>query len=466
MSIQGPVYLIGIGGTGMSAIARVLLERGVAVSGSDRQHSSLASSLEAAGAQVFIGHRAENVKGAAVVVRSSAVHDDNPEVQAARQLGIPVLKRSDFLGELVGGKTCIAVAGSHGKTTTTAMIAWMLTVLGKDPSYIIGGVSMNLGNNAHAGQGTHFVIEADEYDGMFLGLRPAIAVVTNVEHDHPDLYPTPEDFYRAFVNFSNCIIPGGKLIACADDPGAARLLAECRARGILVYAYGLGEEAHIRRYQATRLFANTEGGCDFLASYHPSLVSCSLQIPGKHNVANALAALAVADQLGLPLDLAAQALNQFTGTGRRFEVRGRAGGVTVIDDYAHHPAHIQATLSAARSRYPGQRVWAVWQPHTYSRTRVLLNDYTVAFKNADRVLVTEVYAAREPVPEDGFSARQVVQAMKHTAAEFVPTLPQATNRLLASLQPGDVVLVLSAGDADQISTQILSALETGHPLGD
>jgi UDP-N-acetylmuramate--alanine ligase len=456
--------MIGIGGSGMSAIARVLLERGVKVSGSDRQASPLTASLEAAGAQIFIGHRAENVQPAAVVVRSSAVRDDNPEVQAARQLGIPVLKRSDFLGSLMGEQICIAVAGSHGKTTTTAMIAWMLTSLGKDPSYIIGGVSSNLGNNAHAGKGPHFVVEADEYDSMFLGLRPAIAVVTNIEHDHPDLYPTPEDFYQAFVNFSNCIIPGGKLIACADDPGSTCLLAECRAKGQLVYAYSLGEEAHIRRYQASRLALNASGGYDFLASYHPALVSCSLQIPGVHNVANALAALAVADQLNLPLDQAAQALNQFTGTGRRFEVRGKAGGVTVIDDYAHHPAHIQATLAAARTRYPGQRLWAVWQPHTYSRTRVLLNDYAVAFKDADRVLVTEVYAAREPLPDDGFSARQAVQAIKHTAVEFVPSLPQATTRLLASLQSGDVVLVLSAGDADQISTQILVALETGHSL--
>jgi UDP-N-acetylmuramate--alanine ligase len=418
----------------------------------------LAASLEAAGAQVFIGHKAENVPGAGVVVRSSAVRDDNPEVIAARQRGLAVLKRAEFLGQLVGEQTCIAVAGSHGKTTTTAMIAWMLTALGKDPSYIIGGVSANLGSNAHAGKGQHFVIEADEYDGMFLGLRPSMAVVTNIEHDHPDLYPTPEDFYQAFVNFSKCILPGGKLIACADDPGAARLLAECRGRGLLVYAYSVGEEAHIRRYQATRLYANDEGGCDFLAAYHPALVSCSLQVPGRHNVANALAALAVADQLGLPLDRAAVALNEFRGTGRRFEVRGQAGGVTVIDDYAHHPAHIQATLQAARGRYPRQRIWAVWQPHTYSRTRVLFNDYAAAFQAADRVLVTEVYAAREPLPEDGFSARQVVQAMKHTAVEFAATLPQATTRLLASLQPGDVVLVLSAGDADQISSQLLAAL--------
>ncbi|MFZ6027099.1 MAG: UDP-N-acetylmuramate--L-alanine ligase [Chloroflexota bacterium] len=454
MTLQSPVYLIGIGGSGMSAIARLLLERGVAVSGSDRQPSALTESLRAAGAKVFIGHHAENVQGAALVVRSSAVRDDNPEVIAARQQGVAVLKRSEFLGQLIGEQASIAVAGSHGKSTTTAMIAWMLTSLGQDPAYIIGGISSNLRTNAHAGRGTHFVIEADEYDGMFLGLRPTLAVVTNIEHDHPDLYPTPEDFYQAFVGFSRCIRPGGTLLACQDDPGAARLLAECAAAGIHTLAYGQDTLENVA--------PNQKGGFD--ARCHLPSGSCrfSLQISGRHNLLNALAALNVAGLLGLPLEKAAAALDEFSGTGRRFDVRGVAGGVTVIDDYAHHPTHIRATLAAARSRYPGQRIWAVWQPHTYSRTRTLLVDYAMAFAEADRVLVTEVYPAREPAPSDGFSARQVVKAMPHMAVEFVPTIPQATTRLLASLQEGDVVLVLSAGDADQISAQILVALETGH----
>lgn len=455
MTLQSPVYLIGIGGSGMSAIARLLLERGLAVSGSDRQPSALTESLRAAGAKIFIGHHAENVRDASLVVRSSAVHDDNPEVVAAHQQGIAVLKRSEFLGQLIGDQPCIAVAGSHGKSTTTAMIAWMLTSLEQDPSYIIGGISSNLGTNAHAGQGTHFVIEADEYDGMFLGLRPTVAVITNVEHDHPDLYPTPEDFYQAFVNFSKCIRPNGKLIACQDDPGAARLLAECASGNMQTIAYGQGNLSQVA--------LNKKGGFD--ANCHLRSANCqiSLQIPGRHNLLNALSALNVADVLGLSLEKAAIALNAFTGTGRRFDVRGVAGGVIVIDDYAHHPTHIRATLAAARSRYPGQRIWAVWQPHTYSRTRTLLIDYAMAFAEADRVLVTEVYPAREPAPADGFSARQVVQAMPHMAVEFVPTIPQATTRLLASLTEGDVVLVLSAGDADQISAQILIALETGQP---
>lgn len=462
------VHLIGIGGSGMSAIARVLLERSVSMSGSDRQSSMMVESLQTAGVQVFVGHHADHVKNATLVVRSSAIRDDNPEVQAARSLGIPVLKRSDFLGQLIGDQTCIAVAGSHGKTTTTAMIAWVLTSLGHDPSYIIGGISTNLEANAHAGKGQYFVIEADEYDGMFLGLKPELAVVTNIEHDHPDLYPTPEDFYQMFMKFSECILPDGKLIACTSDPGAARLLAEAQSRGLTVLKYDCSEgqvtsnsetidRATVAR--VTKVTLNPRGG--FKAICHLASTTCnlSLQIPGRHNIANALATLVVAEQLGLPLDAVAQALSEFSGTGRRFEVRGEAGGVTVIDDYAHHPAHIRATLAAARNCYPGQRIWAVWQPHTYSRTRVLLVDYAVAFQDATRVLVMEVYPAREPIPEDGFSAREVVQAMPHTAVEFVPTIPQVTTRLMESLCSGDVVLVLSAGDADQISQQILNGLE-------
>jgi UDP-N-acetylmuramate--alanine ligase len=456
MAIEAPVHLIGIGGTGMSAIARWLLERGVPVSGSDRRLSPLAQSLRQAGAQVFIDHAAANVSGAGMVVRSSAVPDDNPEVQAARAAGIPVLKRADFLGELTAGQTCIAVAGSHGKTTTTAMIAWVLSVLGQDPSYIIGGVSLNLNANAHAGNGSLFVIEADEYDGMFLGLRPQIAVVTNVEHDHPDCYPTPEDFYQAFLKFVSGLQPEGLLLACGEDPGAARLLQDVGAQGRRTRAYGIRGPQYDD--MANNLVLNPHGAFDFDAQLRAAHLPVTLRVPGRHNLLNALAALAVVDHLGLPLTEAAKALGEYQGAGRRFELRGTPRGVAVIDDYAHHPAHIRATLAAARSRYPGRPIWAVWQPHTYSRTRLLLADYAAAFANADHALITEVYAAREPAPADGFSARRVVAAMRHPDARFIPGLGEAADFLLARLQPGDVLLVLSAGDADQISERILSGL--------
>ncbi|HEX9617418.1 MAG TPA: UDP-N-acetylmuramate--L-alanine ligase [Anaerolineales bacterium] len=453
-------HLIGIGGSGLSAIARLLLESGWSVSGSDRQISPLAEQLQAAGARITLGHRPENVAGAELVIRSSAIPDDNVEVRAAREANIPVLKRADFLGELMAGKLGIAIAGTHGKTTTTAMIAWVLTALGHDPSFLIGGVSMNLETNARAGQGDAFVIEADEYDRMFLGLRPEIAVVTNIEHDHPDCFPTPQDFQQAFQDFANRLSPDGVLLACTDDRGAARLLADSAGQGYRTLAYGL--ERWLGRpgpdYAGRELRLNERGGFDFDAFFYDTkLASTALQVPGKHNVRNALAALAVAHILGLPPGEAAEALGDFKGTGRRFELRGEVNGVTVVDDYAHHPTEIRATLAAARTRYSSRKLWAVWQPHTYSRTRTLFDEFTGAFADADHVLVTEVFASRE-ANQGNFSARQVVAAMRHPDVHFVPSLIQAGDFLLERLQPGDVVLVLSAGDADQVSARVLAGL--------
>jgi UDP-N-acetylmuramate--alanine ligase len=458
------VHLIGIGGTGLSAIALVLLESGYTVSGSDRQLSPLALRVQARGAKVFAGHQAQNVQGADLVVRSSAVPDDNVEVLAAQAAGIPVLKRADFLGQLMSdppGKLGIAVAGTHGKTTTTAMIAWILTALGHDPSYIIGGVSANLGSNAHAGQGTFFVIEADEYDRMFLGLRPQISVVTNVEHDHPDCYPTPSDFQQAFLDFAKLLPMNGVLLACGDNPGAAQLLEQAAAKGVSCLAYGRARADYA--YLARDLQPENSAGYSFEALSQATgtsqAVRVTLQVPGTHNVDNALAALAVADQLGLPLQVAAQALGEFRGTGRRFEIRGEAAGVVLVDDYAHHPTEIRATLSAARNRYPGRRIWAVWQPHTYSRTRTLLPDFLTAFEEADHVLVLPIYAAREAAPQDGFSANRIATAIKNPEAVFIPGLGTARDYLQANLQTDDVVLVLSAGDADMLTGQLLEVLQ-------
>jgi UDP-N-acetylmuramate--alanine ligase len=451
------IHLIGIGGTGLSAIARILLEMGTVVTGSDRAESPFTRDLALHGATVTIGHRAENIGQAEMVVRSSAIPDDNPEVVAARLAGIPVLKRSDFMGYLMQGRKGIAVAGTHGKTTTTAMIAWMLSELKQDPSFIVGGVLSNLGINARAGKGETFVIEADEYDRMFLGLQPVIEVVTNVEHDHPDCYPTPADFQAAFVDFVRLLPANGVLIACCDDPGAYSLLEAAKVLNRSTICYGLQptdpDGLPVKAYVRS-LEPNRKGGFTFTASVLETPVTVVLQVPGRHNVSNALAALAVARSLGLDLGQAALALGQFTGTGRRFEVRGEVDGVTVVDDYAHHPTEIRATLSAARSRYPSSRIWAVWQPHTYSRTRTLFEDFIHAFGDADRVLVTEVYAARE-APQD-FSSRQLVEAMPHPSAQFIPGLQEVSHYLLSNLRPGDVLLVLSAGDADQVSTDVLT----------
>lgn len=455
------VHLIGIGGSGLSAIALVLLERGEAVSGSDRQDSPSLHSLRAAGARVFIGHRAENILGASVVVRSSAVPDDNPEVQAAISQGIPVLKRSDFFGSLLAGQKCIAIAGTHGKTTTTAMVAWALTALGEQPGFIIGGVSANLGSNARAGRGAIFVVEADEYDHMFLGLEPAVAVVTNIEHDHPDCFPTRDDYRRAFEQFAGKLKPDGVLLACSDDRGARQLLRDASLQSRTLRSYGLFPWIGQARpdYMAVNVAANASGGFDALVQRAgEDLASLSLQVPGRHNLLNALAALAVVDCLKLDVRKAARALSEFKGVGRRFELRGEAAGITIVDDYAHHPTEVKATLDAARQRYPGRRLWAVWQPHTYSRTRMLQSEFASALLTADRVLVTEVYAARESAPADGFSSREIVEAMQPAEAVYCATLDDAAAYLDENLRDNDVLLVLSAGDAEQLSKTMLDIL--------
>lgn len=459
------IHLIGIGGSGLSAIARLLLDQGNTVTGSDRILSPLALDLRKMGAVIADGHAAPNITGADYVVRSSAIPDDNPEVLAALAAGIPVYKRADFLGRLMADKLGIAIAGTHGKTTTTGMIAWVLYALGADPSFIVGGVLQNLGINARAGRGEAFVIEADEYDRTFLGLKPRYAVVTNIEHDHPDCFPTPADFRAAFVDFMHLVPPDGALVACGEDMGASELMAEARRLQKRVVGYRIAENQRTEAGEwvlAQNVMANNLGGFTFNALIRlagsPNYVSgVQLRVPGLHNVRNALAVLATVGLLGLDLKAAGKALGEFQGTGRRFEIKGEAGGVIVIDDYAHHPTEIRATLDAARARYPSRRIIVVWQPHTYSRTRTLFDEFVVSFAEADDVIVSEVYAAREP--KQDFSARKVVQAMYHRAARFIPTLPEIRNYLLSHLKPGDVLLVLSAGDADQVSAEVLARLK-------
>jgi UDP-N-acetylmuramate--alanine ligase len=459
------VHFIGIGGSGLSAIARLLLESGYTVSGSDRALTPFAEDVRKAGAAVYVGHHPRNLTGVDWVVRSSAVTDDNPEVEAARQSGIPVYKRADFLGRLMEEKTGIAIAGTHGKTTTTAMTAWVLTRLERDPSFIVGGLVNDLGVNAHAGTGKTFVIEADEYDRMFLGLKPQIAVVTSIEHDHPDCFPTLESMYEAFEKFVDLLPEEGTLIVCAEDPGAAALIPHVRKAGRNVISYGLQGEMTINTplwIQARDMKTNQRGGFDFtattnMASKTSTSVKVSLQVPGHHNVRNALAVLAIVGVLGLSRRKAAQALAAFTGTSRRFELRGVVHDIQVFDDYAHHPTEIRATLAGARARFPQARIWAVWQPHTYSRTKTLFLEFARAFKDADEVIVTEVYAAREPKEE--FTSAEIVSAMSHLSARYLATLPEVTEHLLKNLQPGDVLVVLSAGDADQVCVDILNGFK-------
>ncbi len=452
------VHFIGIGGSGLSAIARLLLESGYTVTGSDSVMSSFALDLRSSGVNVRIGHDAHNVTGADWVVRSSAIPDDNPEMAAALAQGIPVYKRSDLLGRLMENKTGIAVAGTHGKTTTTAMLAWTLSELGQDPSFIVGSNVTNLGTNAHAGKGSFFVIEADEYDRMFLGLKPKVEIVTYVEHDHPDCYPTADDFRTAFVDFVQLLPADGTLVACGDEPGSADIAVEARRMGKKVLLYGaaatLGTSSDW--VLAQNFKPNNKGGLSFDATVAGQAYPVALCIPGMHNMRNALAVMAVIHVLALSMVKAAKALGDFAGTGRRFEVRGEADGVTVVDDYGHHPTEIAVTLSGARSRYAKRRIWAVWQPHTFSRTRMLSDQFANAFGEADEVIVTEIYRSREPAQD--YSSREVVKKMKHSSVIFIAELFDVIDYLIKNLKAGDVLIVFSAGDADQVSTQVFDQL--------
>jgi UDP-N-acetylmuramate--alanine ligase len=448
-------HLVGIGGSGLSAIARLLLERGELVSGSDMAESTFLDSLRDLGAQVTVGHAEENLRGADAVIVSSAVKEDNVEVAAARRSGLPVYKRSEFFGPLTQGKRTVAVSGTHGKTTTTGEIAHVLVRQGLDPSFIAGGALTDFGgSNARAGKGDYFVIEADEYDRAFLGLSPWIAVLTNVEHDHPDCYPAIEDLYRAFAEFLDRVQSGGSVVVCADSPGAIRVVDAYKQSHpqTAVYTYAVDMEAD---WQATQIQVNAEGGSDFLAVRGGQVMGrVRIRLPGMHNVCNSLAALCTADLCGVPFSHAAKSLSQYHGAERRFEIMGEACGITVVDDYAHHPSEIRATLSAARQRYPESRIWAVWQPHTYSRTRVLEKEFVQAFGDATKVVVLPVFRAREPI-DAAFPIEEVVRAMTNTEAVYIPGLMEAVPYLTRELRCGDVLVMLSAGDANRVGEEVL-----------
>jgi UDP-N-acetylmuramate--alanine ligase len=449
------IHLVGIGGTGLSAIARVLLGRGFVVTGSDRHLGELTAGLELAGATLFEGHAGEQIQGADLLLVSSAIPSDNPEILAAVRAGIPVLKRNDFLGLLMEGYYGIAVAGSHGKTTTTGMIAEIMIGAGQDPSVIVGATLPVLGSNGRAGQGDYFIIEADEYDYMFLGLNPSLAIVTNVEYDHPDIFPSADDYGQAFVDFVVRIANGGQLFVCADDHGSIALVDKARSLPLKVSTYGLGQG----EWQATDVRPNQLGGSDFLVSHDNQLVGLvRLRVPGEHNARNALAAIAAASTLGIEFEAIRQALAAFGGLGRRFQLVGDVGDVAIIDDYAHHPTEIKATLAAARQRFPDRRLWAVWQPHTYSRTKAMLDEFADCFDQADRVLALDIYQSRER-DTLGMNSAEIVAGIRGTRAEHVGNTHEAADYLFERVLPGDVVLTLSAGDGNLVGDLLRQQLE-------
>jgi UDP-N-acetylmuramate--alanine ligase len=457
----GQVHFIGIGGAGMSGIARILLSRGFAVSGSDAKDSRGLAALRALGAVVHVGHDAAHLAAADTVVVSSAVRETNPELAGARSRGLLVLHRSQALAAVMRGKRAVAVAGTHGKTTTTSMLTVALQACGADPSFAIGGELTEGGANAHDGTGDIFVAEADESDGSFLLYRPQVAMVTNVEPDHLDHYGTAEAVEAAFDAFCDCVPPGGALVICADDPGAVRVAARAARRrpdDLVILTYGESGTAAVRVGQVETGPAGVG-----LALHTPETGEhgqrLQLRVPGRHNALNAAAAWTAASWLGFGPDQVAAGLESFGGTRRRFEAKGTAAGVRVFDDYAHHPTEVAAVLRAARGVAGPGRVLAIFQPHLYSRTRIFAQDFGSALGLADEVLVMDVYAARED-PEPGVSGALVASAVPLPAERvtFVPSWSAVAADVAARARPGDLVLTIGAGDVTMLGPEILAAL--------
>jgi UDP-N-acetylmuramate--alanine ligase len=448
------LHFTGIGGIGMSGIAEVLLNLGYTVSGSDLRLSPTTERLAQLGAKIHEGHDAANIQGAKALVVSSAVDESNPEVQEARRLQIPVIPRGELLAELMRLKYGVAVAGSHGKTTTTSMIATILSHAGLDPTVVVGGkVAAMGGSNARVGKSDFLVVESDESDGSFLKLSPILAIVTNIDREHLDHYSDIDAIRAAFTDFVNKVPFYGAAILCLDDENVQGILPDVRRRTI---TYGRSSQAD---YQP----GDQECG-DFHSRFQlragdRDMGIFYLNIPGEHNVLNATAAIAVAVELHVEPDVIREGLRRFTGVGRRFEIRGEASGVTVVDDYGHHPTEIRATLEAARSCCR-RRVHVLFQPHRYTRTFHLLDDFARAFHQADRVVLLDIYAASEK-PIEGVTAESLVERMRqfgHRGAEYAGLMEKGIQMIAEGVEPGDLVLTLGAGSVSQAADRILELL--------
>jgi UDP-N-acetylmuramate--alanine ligase len=446
------IHFIGVGGSGMSGLAEVLLNMGYQVSGSDLKGSDVTDRLSSLGGRVFTGHAASNVENAQVVVYSSAVKPDNPELAAARAAGIPVIARADMLAELMRMKYGVAVGGSHGKTTTTSMVAAVLQRGGLDPTIVVGGRVRTLGANAKLGHGRFLVAEADESDGSFLRLAPAVTVVTNIDREHLDHYKDLDDIKQAFSYFANRVPFYGVAVLCVDDDHVRSVLPRITKRHIL---YGTRPEAEIR---GVGLELKPHGSTFDIEADGRRLGAIELQVPGRHNALNAMAAVAVGLELEIAFAHIAEALAAFHGVGRRFELRGEANGVRVYDDYGHHPTEIAATLAAARGM--GGRVLVVFQPHRYTRTQALREEFGRCFADADRVWVMDVYAAGEAaIP--GISGDTVVRAAHENGSKHVtyaPTAAQAVDAVVREARAGDLLLTLGAGDVSRLGPALLDGL--------
>ncbi len=444
------VHFIGIGGIGMSGLAAVLHGQGYIVTGSDSGANAQTLQLASRGVEIQRGHtETANAAAADLVVITAAVHD-NPEIAAAIARDIPIIKRARLLGMLAQQKTSIAVAGSHGKSTTSGMLVTALDALGADPSYFVGAVVGNTGANSAWTDGNQIVVEADEYDRSFWTLHPDIAIITNIEFDHPDIF-THETYDEAFARFASQVAPEGALVVRGDDPGVARILPSLSFSPFRVVTFGLEPGLD---WQAVELESSWA-----VQPPDGAPVALDPRVPGKHNVLNATAALAALDALGFDRARAAAALETFSGVGRRFEFAGEAAGVTVIDDYAHHPTEIAATLQAARERFPGRRIWAVFQPHTYSRSKALIGDFAAALAVADEIVVLEIYAARED--DDGSVSSGDLARRIGPRADVIPGVSDVVPAVYPLLRDGDVVLTIGAGDVTHAAPALVRALERG-----
>ena len=452
------IHFVGVGGIGMSGIAEVLANLGYEVSGSDLREGPTTRRLVDLGVTLFVGHAAEQVEGCHVVVRSSAVGQDNPEIVAARDLGIPVIPRAEMLAELMRMKHGVAVAGTHGKTTTTSLLAAIFEAGGLDPTIVVGGKLNSVGTNAVLGRGEWMIAEADESDGSFLLLAPILGVVTNIDPEHLDHYGSVEALHAAFLTFINKVPFYGATILCLDHPVIQALLPSVTKRYV---TYGFSSQAEFRAVD----LAADEGIARFsVLRGEEFLGPVVLQIPGRHNVLNALAATALAMEAGIPFAVVQQALGRFEGVQRRFTIRGQGKGITVVDDYAHHPAEIEATLTAAREAY-GRRVIAIWQPHRYSRVCDLHDEFMRSFNDCALVLVMDVYAAGE-APIDGIDGESLVRELRHhghKGAVYTPGAPDVLRHIHSVARKGDIVITLGAGSVTQISYDLSEDLANLSP---
>jgi UDP-N-acetylmuramate--alanine ligase len=458
-AIPQRVHLIGVGGIHMSGIAQILRHRGHDVSGSDLTLTPLTSRLGELGVVVHGGHDAGNVDDAQLVVYTSAAHDDNPELIEARRRGIETIKRAEMVARLMEGKQVIAVAGSHGKTTTTSLIAYMLKRGGLDPTYMLGGESVDLDGNAAPGDGEYFVVEADEYDRAFLHYRPQIAVVTNIEPDHLDIYGTIEELHDAFKQFLTQV--DASIVACTDSPAVRAVLPEAVGGGVYpppvrAVSYGLNPEADWTARDISH--KGVDRSSFMVVSGKQAWGEVTTGLPGVHNISNSLAAIAVGELVGLPKDQIREAVETVRGVRRRFQLVGEAAEVRVMDSYAHHPTEVRADLAAARQRFQARRLVCLFQPHTYTRTRYLLEDFRTCFRDCDVLFICRTYAAREE-PSAGMTAEELAREITDPPARYAGELDEAARMVAQELRGGDVFFTVGAGDVEKVGPMVLGILK-------